>query len=173
MQRHRRPAALKVSFLTASIAAALLFAGCGGGDGTADETSTTLAPPPVTTVTTLPGKAFAELVGTELVASEDTPEDVRTGLEQHMPMVVAFFVTGGTDDSVVLGELDELAVQYSDVDFYKYDYKTPAAYGDLAVQLQVDYPPQVAFIDSNGVIQGVTSGYADEGTLNQHVANIR
>lgn len=173
MQRHRRAAALKVSFLTASIAAALLFAGCGGGDNTADETSTTLAPPPVTTVTTLPGKAFADLVGTELVASDDTPEDVRTGLEQHMPMVVAFFVTGGTDDSMVLDELDKLAERVSDVDFYKYDYKTPAAYGDLAVQLQVDYPPQVAFIDSNGVIQGVTSGYADEGTLNQHVANIR
>lgn len=173
MQRHHRAAVLKVSLLAASIAAALLFAGCGGGDTTTEETSTTLAPPPITTVTTVPGKAFAELVGTELVAGDETPEDVRSGLEQHIPMVVAFFVTGGTDDTVVLQELDKLAVQFSDVDFYKFDYKIPAVYGDLAMQLQIDYPPQVAFIDSNGIIRGVTSGYADEGTLNQHVANIR
>jgi len=173
MQRHRRSVYLKISLLAASVVAALLLAGCGGGDAASEDTSTTVPPAPTTTAATVPARPFGDLVGTTLTATEETPEEVKNGLELHIPMVVAFYVTGGTDDDVVLDNLDKLALRFSDVDFYTFDYKAPAAYGDLAGQLHVDYPPQVAFVDASGVIQGVTSGYADEGTLSQLVANIR
>ncbi|MHB9148795.1 MAG: hypothetical protein ACYC33_01725 [Thermoleophilia bacterium] len=173
MQRHRRAVYFRAALLAVAMVGASLLVGCGGGGATSDETSTTLPPAPTTTAVSLPGKAFADLVGTKLTATEETPEEARESLERHIPMVVAFYVTGGTDDTVVLDSLDTLALRFSDVDFYTFDYKVPAAYGDLARQLQVGYPPQVAFVDSNGVVQGVTSGYADEGTLNQLVTNIR
>lgn len=173
MKRHRRAVYLKAALLALAIAGASLVVGCGGGSATSDETSTTLPPAPTTTVVSLPSKAFDDLVGSKLTATDETPEEPKDSLERHIPMVVAFYVTGGTDDTVVLDNLDKLAAQFSDVDFYTFDYKVPATYGDLARQLHVGYPPQVAFVDSNGVVQGVTSGYADEGTLNQLVTNIR
>lgn len=173
MQRHRRAAYIKTALLTVAMAGTALLVSCGGGGANSDETSTTLPPAPTTTVVSLPSKAFADLVGTKLTATEETPQEAKDSLERHIPMVVAFYLTGGTDDTTVLDSLDALAQRFSDVDFYTFDYKTPAAYGDLARQLRVGYPPQVAFVDSNGVVQGVTSGYADEGTLNQLVTNIR
>ncbi len=174
MQRHRNTALVEV--LSAALLVILVFAavGCGGGD----EEAVTETTAPVVVAETVPAvppppKAFANLVGTSLTPSEETPEEVRTGLEQHQPMVIAFYVTGGTDDAVVLDSLDALALRFSDVDFYTFDYKKPAAYGDLSALLEVDYPPQVAFIDARGTVRAVTSGYADEGTLNQNVVNIR
>lgn len=175
MQLQSKTALAKVLSMALFAIVALLVVGCGGGGDTAT-TDTTVAPVPAEApVTTIPGppKAFKELVGTTLVASEDTPEEVRSGLEQHQPMVIAFYVTGGTDDTVVLETLDALALRFSDVDFYQFDYKKPAAYGDLSALLDVDYPPQVAFVDARGTVRAVTSGFADEGTLNQNVVNIR
>lgn len=173
MQGHRRAAYFKAALLAVTMAGAALFVGCGGGGSTSDETSTTLPPDPVTTVVSVPSKALSDLVGTKLTATAETPKEAKDSLERHTPMVVAFYFTGGTDDTVVLDSLNALALRFSEVDFYTYDYKMSAAYGDLARQLHVGYPPQVAFVDSNGVIQGATSGYADEGTLNQLVTNIR
>lgn len=173
MQRQRKAVYVKAALLAVAIVGASLLVGCGGGGATSEETSTTLPPAPITTAVPLPSKPFADLVGTKLTATDETPEEARDSLERHIPMVVAFYVTGGTDDAVVLDNLDKLALRFSDVDFYTFDYKAPTAYGDLARQLHVGYPPQVAFVDSNGIVQGVTSGYADEGTLNQLVTNIR
>lgn len=175
MQRQRKTALAGVVIAALLVTMALSAVGCGGGGDETAATDTTapavVAPP--TTVTAGPPKAFADLVGTTLTASEETPAEVRTGLEQHQPMVIAFYVTGGTDDTVVLDSLDALALRFSDVDFHLFDYKQPAAYGDLSALLDVDYPPQVAFIDARGTVRAVTSGYADEGTLNQNVVNIR
>lgn len=174
MQRQRKYVLAGILSATLIVFAALVAGGCGGGDETAATDTTAPAAPVVTAAPVAPPvKAFSNLVGTALAPSEDTPEDVRTGLEQHQPMVIAFYATGGTDDAVVLDTLDALALRFSDVDFYVYDYKKPAAYGDLSALLDVDYPPQVAFIDARGTVRAVTSGYADEGTLNQNVVNIR
>lgn len=175
MQRHRKIAPVEVLTIALLVVAALLAAGCGGGDDDTAATDTTAPVVVAETTTSIPGppKAFADVVGTTITPSDETPEDVRTGLEQHQPMVIAFYVTGGTDDLVVLETLDALALRFSDVDFYLFDYKQPSEYGDLSALLDVDYPPQVAFIDSRGTLRSMTSGYADEGTLNQNVVNIR
>lgn len=176
MQLHRKTALVEVLSLALFVIVAVVVVGCGGGGDTSTTDTTVVLVPvvdPVTTIMPGPPKAFKALIGTTLVASEDTPEEVRSGLEQHQPMVIAFYVTGGTDDTVVLDTLDALALRFSDVDFYQFDYKKPAAYGDLSALLEVDYPPQVAFVDARGTVRAVTSGFADEGTLNQNVVNIR
>src|SRR5665811_2618556 len=71
------------------------------------------------------------LVGTALSTTEDTPEDVGNSLDLHVPMVLAFFVTGGTDDAIVLEQLDKLALRFSDVDFYTCLLYTSDAADDL------------------------------------------
>lgn len=176
MQRTRKavPVVLIAMLLLVSLSLAV---GCGGGETATEETQ-----PPDTgvvvveaTTTTIPGppKAFKHLIGTSLAVTDETPEKVRASIERHTPMVIAFYVTGGTDDSVVLKHLNDLSVRFADIDFHEFDYKLPDDYGDLSALLEIDYPPQVTFVDDRGVIQAVTSGYADEGTLNQNLTNIR
>jgi hypothetical protein len=171
MQR-QRSIVTSIFLLVVALALALFLVGC-GGDEAADETTTTVSTVPTTTSSTAPPEPFADLIGTTLELTDETPPDLKNSLETSTPVVVTFYVTGGTDDTAVLTNLDKVALKNADVDFYSYDYKTPDLYGDLAGALQVEYPPQVVFIDSSGVIQAVTSGFADEGTLNQLVTNIR
>ncbi|MBU2602143.1 MAG: hypothetical protein KKA32_08245 [Actinobacteria bacterium] len=167
------PVVLVAMLLLVSLSLAV---GCGG-----DETATEGTQPPDAgvvvepTTTTIAGapKAFKHLIGTTLAVTDESPEKVRASIERRTPMVIAFYVTGGTDDAVVLKHLDDLAVRFAEIDFYKFDYKLPGEYGDLSALLEIDYPPQVTFVDDRGVIQAVTSGYADEGTLNQNLTNIR
>ena len=151
--------------------------GCGGGG---DEQST------ATTVVTTAAKASAPApaaeaaddvsqvaVGLTLEPTDLTPDEITAALKEHRPIVVLFYVSTGADDSEVRTALDALKPQYADVLFVTYDYSDAKAYGDLAQQLKINYPPQTMFIDSKGMVRSMTSGYADEGTLNQHVVNIR
>jgi len=87
-------------------------------------------------------------------------------------MVVMFYIPASTDDDSVRSSLNNLKPKYPDVLFLLYDYSKVKAYGDMAQQLKVNYPPQVMFISDQGVVRSFTSGYADEGTLNQQLANI-
>lgn len=153
--------------------------GCGGGGDEQSSTQTT-AVAPVSAKVAAPvatAAAGAEVtraaVGVTLTATDEMPEDVKAALKDHRPIVVMFYVPTGADDGVVLSGLDNLKGQYTDVFIVTYDYSKPGAYGDLAQQLKVNYPPQAMFIDTKGVVRSMTSGYADEGTLNQHVVNIR
>ncbi|GAB4243879.1 MAG: hypothetical protein Kow00122_00010 [Thermoleophilia bacterium] len=151
---------------------AVAAAGCGGGG---EPTSTVSTAPAVAPPSSEQGPAdpFAAAIDTPLRPTEETPAEVKEAIEQHRALVVAFYVTGGTDDGQVLDALKSLRTKYPDVTFALYDYKAPSTYGDLSRLLPVDYPPEVIFIDTSGVIRKVTSGYVDEGTLNQLVVNIR
>ncbi len=157
-----------------AVALAVAAAGCGGGGGGSPSPSTTGAPvAKKPTATTVPTAAFHGLEGTALKTNELTPSDVTEALAQHRPLAILFYVSGGPDDSAVLKALQNLQPKYSDVTFLLYDYKDPGSYGSLGTSLMVNYPPQVAFIDTQGVIRSVLGGYVDEGTLNQKVVNIR
>jgi hypothetical protein len=153
----------------------LLAAGCGGGEEQATETTVnTVAVAAQPVANTQPTQSVHEgLVGTVLEPTEQTPVEVSEALAQGRPVVVMFYVPGSHDDSLVRESLDKLMPQYEDIFLAVYDFKVPDAFGDLARLLEVDYPPQVVFVDTAGVIRSVLSGYADEGTLNQHLANIR
>lgn len=160
-----------------SLALALLLpalVGCGSGG---EEEAATEAPPAAVPVANqgaaVEGPAFNALVGQQLAPGEMTPAVVKDALAQKRPVVVLFYVTGGHDDGLVRETLQKLGPKYEDVVIATYDFKAPAEFGDLARLLRVDYPPQLVFIDTNGVIRSVLSGYVDEGTLNQHLVNIR
>ncbi len=174
MQRKRKTVQVLL-VVTLVLVSLSLAVGCGGDETTTDtqppdpgavvaETTTTIAGPP---------KAFKHLIGTALALTDESPEKVRASIDRRTPMVIAFYVAGGNDDAVVLKHLDDLAVRFPEIDFYRFDYKLPDEYGDLSALLEIDYPPQVTFVDDRGIIQAVTSGYADEGTLNQNLTNIR
>ncbi|MCZ7661999.1 MAG: hypothetical protein M5U22_03160 [Thermoleophilia bacterium] len=155
-----------------ALAALALAVGCGGGEETTTTVSTV---PPITPPASEQGSVdpFAAIVGTPLQPTSDTPAEVKSAVEQHRPVVMAFYVTGGTDDAKVIDALKTLQGTYTDVTFVYYDYKAPATYGDLSILVPVDYPPQVIFVDTNGTIRQITTGYVDEGTFNQLVVNIR
>jgi hypothetical protein len=156
------------------LAGAVAVGGCGGG--AADVTTTTVSTPgsPGSAATTVPpGGPFVDYIGKPLATTSETPADITGALSEHRPMVILFYVPGGTDDSVVLDEIKTLQTKYTDVTFALYDYKDPTSYGDLGILLKVDYPPQTVFIDTRGTIYDIRTGYIDEGTLNQQVVNIR
>ncbi len=156
------------------LAVAAAVAGCGGGSDEA--TTTTVQAPPGTggAVTTVsPAGSFVDFIGQPLVTTGETPAKVTDAISQHLPIVILFYVPGGADDSAVLDEIKALQTKYTDVTFALYDYKDPTSYGDLGILLKVDYPPQTVFIDTQGTIYDIRTGYIDEGTLNQQVVNIR
>jgi hypothetical protein len=163
--------------LTGAVALTLALAvgGCGGGS---TDTPTTVSVPagPVTTVApgAVPqGGSLAELIGTPLVTTTETPAEITDAIAQHRPIVILFYVPGGSDDSAVLDEIKTLQTTYTDVTFALYEYADPASYGDLGILLRVKYLPQTVFIDTQGTIYDIRTGYVDEGTLNQQVVNIR
>lgn|GEM_PF-873257 len=160
------------------LAGVVSVAGCGGG--TDDAATTTVSVPvgsggAVTTVApgAAEGGSFAELIGKPLVTTSETPAEITEAMAQHRPIVILFYVPGGSDDSAVLDEIKALQSTYTDVTFALYEYDDPASYGDLGILLKVQYLPQTVFIDTQGTIYDIRTGYIDEGTLNQQVVNIR
>lgn len=157
---------------------ALVSVGCGGGDEEpvpGDTTAATVAPPAVSggegdVQIGLPdGERIAD---TYVPTTEDTPQEFTNALSKGTPIVVLFYVNGGTDDVAVMESLDRLEASFNRYTFLKYDYSKPDAYGDLSTLLQVTYPPEMILIDRAGIIRQVWSGFVDEGTLNQSLVNL-
>jgi len=170
MVRKLGPLTLVAAFLLI----AALVAGCGGGD---EQTTTTTAPAAAAASganAPAPEVANAQqaLIGTKLEPTDTMPAAVGDALKAQQPLVVLFYVPGATDDLAVRGAFDRLQPKHEDTLFLKYDYRDPQAYGDLASLLAVDYPPQLVFVDGDGVIKQVLGGYVDEGTINQQLVNI-
>ena len=154
---------------------ALAVGGCGGGGA---DTTTTVSVPAGVVTTVAPGEvpqggSLDELIGTPLVTTTETPAEITDAIAQHRPIVILFYVPGGSDDTAVLDEIKTLQTTYTDVTFALYEYSDPASYGDLGILLRVKYLPQTVFIDTQGTIYDIRTGYVDEGTLNQQVVNIR
>lgn len=145
---------------------ALTAFGCGGDDGA---TTTTISV--VTTNPSGPGTTVNDLIGRNVVVTEDTPAEFVDAYEVK-PIVLLFYVPGGTDDVSVLESLEGLIPSFDQYVFLVYDYKTPDAYGDLSALLKVGYPPELILIDKKGFIQRIWNGYVDEGSLNQALVNL-
>lgn len=173
MARLRRPFS---GFLVLLAVAALLgVAGCGGGGEAQNTPTTQVAAAPVATIpaaNALPPEQFSDLIGTKLAPSDQTPADVRKALSDGRPLALLVFVPASTDDDAVRAAFNKLKGQHKDVTFLAYDFKQPQKYGDLPQLLQVQYPPQLVFVDGEGVVRGALTGFADEATINQQVANI-
>jgi hypothetical protein len=158
---------------------AALLAGCGGGgvDKPAAESPPDTLPaaqPVAHTAPTGPPKAkYEQIVGEQIVPSEETPAPVQEAIAERRPVVIFFYVPGSEDDSLVRESLDKLEPKYEDITVVRYDFKAPDEFGDLGRLLKIDYPPQLVFVDPSGVVRSVLSGYVDEGTLNQHMVNVR
>ena len=161
-------ALILLTLLTGAVAAS----GCGGGAEAQETTTTTLA------AAAAPGEPAAEVIpheelaGSYLELNEETPLEVQEAVEQGQPMVILFYVNGGEDDMRVRESVDAVAGDYPEIRFLSYDFKDPESYGNLGRKLRVDYPPQLMFINEDGLINKVISGYVDQGTLFQSVANI-
>lgn len=157
---------------------AALLAGCGGGaESAVQETPPDSVPAVQQVANTVPAgppkPSYEQIVGEQLIASEETPAPMAAALAERRPVVVFFYVPGSADDSLVRESLDKLEPKYEDITVLRYDFKAPDEFGDLARLLEIDYPPQLVFVDPSGVVRSVLSGYVDEGTLNQHLVNIR
>jgi hypothetical protein len=176
----RGTAVLTPALLLVAVVSVFFVSACGGGTEATETTEAAVpaagapaAQPVASTPAEPPRAAYEALVGTELQPGEETPADVRQALEEGRPVVVAFYVPGGGDDGRVRETLDKLAPKYEDINVAAYDFSEPDEFGDLGRLLRIDYPPQLVFVDTNGVVRSVLSGYVDEGTLNQHLVNIR
>ena len=140
----------------------LLAAGCGGGGATTTAGGVTTTKRPNTTTNTT----------TKVEATDQTPPDFAEALRQKKPLAVLFFTPGGVDDENVRKSFDTLSRTTKNVTFFVYDYRTPSLYGDLAAMLHVGYTPYGVYIDGASVVRNVSSGYVDDGTLKQYLANI-
>ena len=159
---------------------ALVAAACGGGDEEPPATTNpaATAPPAGGGGSEEPedvqiGPPDGEPIAAQYIpTTEDTPSDFVAALGKGAPIVLLFYVTGGTDDAVVMESLDRLEPSFPRFEFFRYDYSLPDKYGDLSTLLGVTYPPELILIDRSGIIRDRWTGYVDEGTLNQGLVNL-
>jgi hypothetical protein len=139
-------------------------------------TTTTVSSPPTTggstTTSTVAGDPQA-LVGVKIEATQQTPPDFAEALREQKPIAVLFYTPGSVDDDKVRKSLETLSRTNKDIAFFAYDYRTPSLYGDLGALLMIGYTPHGVFIDTSNTVRNVSSGYVDDGTLKQYLANIR
>jgi hypothetical protein len=145
--------------------------GC-GGSGQSSTTPSTLVSTPHVTAPQSVGSAVEDLLLTKLAVTQDTPEEYVAAIGQARPVVMLFYVPGNVDDAKVLETFKALAPEFPEYTFLAYDFKTPSAYGDLSMLLQVNYPPEIVLVDQGGTVRGIWNGYVDEGTLKQCLINL-
>jgi hypothetical protein len=152
----------------------LLAAACGGEDGAATTApSTGSVPTAASTTTSVSVSTNSTTTATSTTAAlvDGIPAKYVESFGQR-PIVVLFYVPGGVEDEKVLKVVNELSVAFREYTFLTYDYRAPAAYGDLAQALKITYQPQLVLIDRNANKYMVWSGYVDKGTLNQSLVNL-
>ncbi len=148
--------------------AAVLFVACSG----ATTVTTTFGPG----ITTLPSPTTGPVEVSTTVAPEaglidGLPAEYVAAYGQR-PIVLLFYVPGGVEDEQVLKTAQSLSNSFREYTFLLYDYRIPAAYGDLAKDWGITYQPQTLLIDRHGQLFKVWSGYVDTGTLNQSLINL-
>ncbi len=145
----------------------LPLAGCfGGGGEPSDTTSDINAPTSSTTGVSIP-------VSTTEASSliEGLPRAFVESLGTR-PIVVLFYAPGGVEDEKVLTAVRELQSAYSSYTFLSFDYRVPAAYGDLSKELAIHSLPQLVLLDRHGVTQTIWSGYVDKVTFAQTLVTL-
>ena len=157
--------------LLAAIGLAVFLWGCGGGGGDSTTPSTLVNTTPTTAPQSV-GSAVEELLLTKLAVTEDTPEEYVAAIGQARPVAMLFYMPGNVDDAKVLEAFRTVALEFPEYTFLTYDFKTPSAYGDLSMLLQVNYPPEIVLVDRGGTVRDIWNGYVDEGTLKQCLINL-
>ena len=61
---------------------------------------------------------------------------------------------------------------FPDFCYLIYNYDDPDSYGDLSTLLEVNYPPELIFIDGTGTIQEIWNGFVDWEVVNQCLTNL-
>lgn len=148
---------------------AVLAWGCTSGGG---EVTTTIGDVTATSPSVSPTSQGNALIGTQLKATSSTPKEYVDAIAQAKPVVILFYVPGGSDDARVLDSLNALQPSFPSYVFLLYDYKTPDLYGDLSTLLKVNYPPELILVDGTGTIKQVWNGFVDQGTINQSLVNL-
>lgn len=161
--RSIRPSMQACAAICVIVLLGVALAGCG------QTTSTTTT----ATATTTTHKSADGPVGYPLQATDETPVELAQALRAKKPVVILIYVAGGATDEPVRKSLAALAPKYPDVTFLTYNYNNPKEYGDIVGLLGIHYPPFVAFVDTGNVVRYLTTGFVDEGVLNQYVVNIR
>jgi hypothetical protein len=168
MSRRNRHIALVV---LVALGLAVFLSACGGG-GNASTTDSSVARTTRTTAPRSVGSAVEELLLTKIATTDETPQEYVAAVGQARPVVMLFYVPGNVDDGKVLEAFQAVQTDFPEYTFLAYDYKTPSAYGDLSMLLQVNYPPEIVLVDRAGTVRQIWNGYVDEGTLEQCLINL-
>lgn len=159
------------------VLASVMFAGC---FGSGDEPSTVSSETTVSTASDTTSETSSESTTTSVEQTTTTETfDLVDGLPRayvesyrQRPIVVLFYVPGGVEDEKVLQAIKESQAAYGSYTFLIFDYRVPAAYGDLSKSLSVGYPPYTVLFDRHGEVRTVWEGFVDKGTLNQTLINL-
>jgi hypothetical protein len=161
----RRTRGLTAVMLCIGLVACVL-AGCFGGDPEPAVTTSAVTVPSSSTTTS--GVTTTTQTSTLV---DGLPSEYVASLGKK-PILVLFYVTGQVDDEKVLSAVRELRGSFSSYTFLTYDYRFPAAYGDLSQKLKIDSPPAIVVFDRNGVQRTGWSGYVGKAALNQSLINL-
>jgi hypothetical protein len=139
--------------------------------GSSEDTVTTVSSNTVTSAAITTTTAFSLTTASDSTLIDGIPSQYANALGNR-PIVVLFYEPGGVEDEKVLNALRSLATSFSSYTVLMYDYRVPAAYGDLPQDMQIGYLPYMVLIDRYGGTRAVWNGYVDKATLNQSLLTL-
>jgi hypothetical protein len=108
----------------------------------------------------------------KVVPGPNTPQYVSDPLKDKRGVVLLVYVKGASDDEAMLANFEKLKAKYeAQGSFFSYEAADVSKTGDLLAQLKVSQPPVLAVISGDGSVYQEYTGWIDEQTMSQVLAN--
>ena len=108
----------------------------------------------------------------QLKPTAETPKFIAEPLKEKRGVILLVYVKGATDDEEMLSSFNNVKSQYaSQAAFFDFEARDVSELGDVMVQLMLDQPPALAVISGDGNVYQAYTGWIDQKTMEQVVAN--
>ena len=108
----------------------------------------------------------------KITPTADTPSFIADPLKEQRGVVLLIYCRGAVADMQMVTFFDRVRSEYAArSSFFSFEARDVGALGDVLAQLHAYNPPMLAVIDGKGEVRSLYTGWIDERTLEQRVAD--
>jgi hypothetical protein len=108
----------------------------------------------------------------KLTPTDQTPDFIKSRLDEQRGIVLLVYVEGAADDMEMLSYFDEVKALYAgDSSFFDFEARASSDLGDTLDQLKVSNPPILAVIRGSGDVAQLYTGWIGRKVMEQVVFN--
>jgi hypothetical protein len=108
----------------------------------------------------------------KITPTADTPSFIADPLKERRGIVLLVYCRGAVADRQMVTFFNQVKAEYAgESSFFAFAARDVNALGDVLAQLHAYNPPMLAVIDGQGRVRSLYTGWIDEKTLEQRVAD--